>query len=653
MTVLEWLESMNASELSVRRQTGGDVVHLPAASGHSVYRAAIVSTLLLGLSSAAHAQDFGADTIIVTASRLDIADEDGVLQIPGDALSLATVDSLQQLPGVTAFRNGGAGGSSFLSIRGGEPNFTLVLFDGIRLNDSTNSAGGAFDFSQIDPAFIGRLEVDRSTGSAIHGSDALSGVVNIITPSPTRLDAPALQLRGTVQTEEAYALSGLATQQWQSGGASFGAARRDSGSLTDDSTLQRDSALLRLNQSIGAGELRISTYHAQTDRTAYAEDSGGLLAPTGPILEDTETTLNLLGLRYAQPISDRTLLHSALNVSEQSAISDIPAIPGGVFDAVPARIDDTELRRWEGQTFLRSDVRPDWRVAFGLGYSHETGRGDGILDIGFPLETQFSETRETASGFIETAAQLSPQLTVEGAVRFDANNVSDDRTTYKVGGRYRLSDSLQFRAGHSTSYKLPSIFATSYPLIANPDLDPETFRNFEAGIIFEDDRIGRFDVTGHLTRFRNLIDFDPDTFTNVNRQSVTSRGVSLTWETSLTERIDLNSALTLNDVDTSSNQPLRNRPRVSANSRLAYQISEDWSAHGSWQYASDRFSSSVPTGFVELDEFHKFDFGLSWAPRDSFQLRLDLVNGFDADYSQAVGVMEPDRHLSVTIKQSI
>jgi iron complex outermembrane receptor protein/vitamin B12 transporter len=613
----------------------------------------IATGLSVVIGSAAHAQTTHADTVIVTASRLDWPDDPTVLQIPDDEVSLTTLDALERLPGVTAFRNGGSGGSSFLSVRGGEPNFTLVLFDGIRLNDSTNSAGGAFDFSQIDPAFIGRLEVDRSTGSAIHGSDALSGVVNILTSSPTNAASPALTLSASLQTEGGYAVNGLATQNWQGGGASLGAARRDSGSLSDDSTLLRDAALLRLDQSIGTGELRVTAYHAKTDRVAYAEDSGGVLAPAGPILENRETTLNLLGLRYAQPVSETMVLHGAFNVSEQSALSDIPAIPGGVFDPVPARVDDTKLQRWEGQAFLRTTLRPDWRVVAGVGYSEETGRGVGTLDIGFPLPTQFSETRETASAFMETAARLTPKLTVEGAVRYDTNNVSADSATYKVGGRYRVSGSLQLHAGHSKSYKLPSIFATSYPLIANPDLEPETSRNFDAGLILMDDLIGRFEVTAHHTKFRKLIDFDPDTFTNVNRQSVSSQGLELMWERSLSERLEVSSALTLNHVDTSSDQPLRNRPKVSANAHLSYQLSPRWSGYTAWRYVSGRYSSSVPTGFVRLDDFQAFDVGLIWSPKDKLHLRLDLVNGFNANYTQAVGVRELKRHLALTISQTL
>lgn len=616
-------------------------------------RIGVAVACCFGLSPVVHAQTLSTDDVVVTASRLDGADNPTILLIPDDAPSLTTVGALDQLPGVTAFRNGGAGGSSFLSVRGGEPNFTLVLFDGIRLNDSTNSAGGAFDFSQIDPAFISRLEVDRSTGSAIHGSDALSGVVNILTPSPTNAAARALELSASLQTEGGYALNGLATQKWQGGGASLGAARRDSGSLSDDSTLLRDAALLRLDQSIGTGELRVTAYHAKTDRVAYAEDSGGVLAPAGPILENRETTLNLLGLRYAQPVSETMVLHGAFNVSEQSALSDIPAIPGGVFDPVPARMDDTRLQRWEGQAFLRTTLRPDWRVVAGLGYSEETGRGVGTLDIGFPLPTQFSETRETASAFMETAARLTPKLTVEGAVRYDTNNVSADSATYKVRGRYRVSGSLQLHAGHSTSYKLPSIFATSYPLIANPDLEPETSRNFDTGLILTDDLFGRFEITAHHTQFRKLIDFDPDTFTNVNRQSVSSQGLELMWQRSLSERLEVNSALTLNDVDTSSDQPLRNRPKVSANAHLSYQLSPRWLGYTAWRYASERFSSSVPTGFVRLDSFQTVDVGLMWSPSDDFNVRLDLMNGFDANHTQAVGVRDLKRHLALSITQTL
>ena len=88
---------------------------------------------------------------------------------------------LQTVPGLLVEEQGGPGGLTAVSVRGGESNFTLVLLDGVPVNDPTNSRGGSFDFANLNSALIERIEVVRGPRSSIYGSDALAGVINIVT----------------------------------------------------------------------------------------------------------------------------------------------------------------------------------------------------------------------------------------------------------------------------------------------------------------------------------------------------------------------------------------------------------------------------------------------------------------------------------------
>lgn len=141
----------------------------------------IAISLWLLSATAASAQQ----AIIVTASRTDLAAGTTILDREDlDRTQPVTVlSSLDRLAGVRAFSKSGL---SYLSLRGGDPNFTLVLIEGVRVNDPTNSRGGAFDFEQIEPFALDRIEVARSALSAVHGADALSGVVHLRlrTPAP-------------------------------------------------------------------------------------------------------------------------------------------------------------------------------------------------------------------------------------------------------------------------------------------------------------------------------------------------------------------------------------------------------------------------------------------------------------------------------------
>ena len=93
----------------------------------------------------------------------------------------SAVELFQQIPGIQIDQVGNAGGQGNIYIRGSEPNHTLILIDGVRLNDPTNNRGGGYDLSTLDLSSIDRIEVIRGAGSAIYGADAMGGIVNIVT----------------------------------------------------------------------------------------------------------------------------------------------------------------------------------------------------------------------------------------------------------------------------------------------------------------------------------------------------------------------------------------------------------------------------------------------------------------------------------------
>ncbi len=136
------------------------------------------------------------------------------------------LDVLRQAPGVSATSNGGPGGTAFVAIRGAETRHTLVLIDGIRVGDTT-STGGEFNFANLVATDIERIEILRGPQSALYGSDAIGGVINIITRKGRGAPTASVQIEGgsygtgsviasasggTRDFNYAFALSGLSTQ---------------------------------------------------------------------------------------------------------------------------------------------------------------------------------------------------------------------------------------------------------------------------------------------------------------------------------------------------------------------------------------------------------------------------------------------------------
>ena len=91
------------------------------------------------------------------------------------------IDLLRGQSGVHVAQAGGRGGIASVQLRGGDPNFTLVLIDGVKVNDPTNARGGSFDFSSLPLAQLERIEIIRGAQSSVYGSDGLGGVVAIST----------------------------------------------------------------------------------------------------------------------------------------------------------------------------------------------------------------------------------------------------------------------------------------------------------------------------------------------------------------------------------------------------------------------------------------------------------------------------------------
>ncbi|MDE0612051.1 MAG: TonB-dependent receptor plug domain-containing protein, partial [Gammaproteobacteria bacterium] len=140
-----------------------------------------LALIALWCSSLPAAQDI--ETIIITASRIPqplhtVGSSVTVIDLDDWRGTGATIsDVLREVPGLTVSQQGGSGTLTALRMRGGESNHTRILLDGIELSDPTS---GSVDFAHLSIAGIERIEILRGAPSALWGSDAISGIVNLI-----------------------------------------------------------------------------------------------------------------------------------------------------------------------------------------------------------------------------------------------------------------------------------------------------------------------------------------------------------------------------------------------------------------------------------------------------------------------------------------
>ena len=599
------------------------------------------------LAAPASAQE--PEAIVVTGSRTgDAAEGFGAATIDAAEIELLqpanVLDLIGRVPGVRAFGKGGAAGPSYLSVRGGEPNFTLVLIDGVKVTDPTNSRGGAFDFGQIDPLALGRIEVAKGGLSAVHGADALSGVVNLRLRTIGAGERLA-SARAMADSEGGFAATALGGYGWDSGALLGGLSAADSGDLTEGSDIERAQLFARLTQHIGAVSLSALGLHARADREVFPEDSGGPRLAVNRERERRETALTLAGLTLAGPADGVWQPRLALSGSRQRDDADTPAIaPGPVLDGVPAIRSDSRFRRAEAVFDSRLRLGEAAELAFGAAWLHERGVSEGTIDFGVLIPADFRIERSIASAFAEATVRPAERLTATFGIRHDDPSTAAAEWTGRASARWQpLAEGPVLVGSWSEGYKLPSLYALAYPIIANPDLRPERSRNFDLGLeqAWADGR-GLARVGYFHSRYSDLIDFDAETFTNVNRSRVTAQGIEAEIRAPLAATLAVQAALTYLDTDQPADAPpLRSRPEWSGLVALDWRPDPRLRLEASAAYTGEYFDSSVPTGLVTLDPRLVVSAVAQYRLSEAVALTLTGENLLSEAYEETIGFPAP------------
>ncbi|MBN7796368.1 TonB-dependent receptor plug domain-containing protein [Parahaliea mediterranea] len=599
----------------------------------------------------------GLETTLVTGTYSPLAAEQLVSSVSVlDAGELAQLnkrnlgDVLRTVPGLLVEEQGGPGGLTVVSVRGGEPNFTQVLLDGVPLNDPTNSRGGSYDFGNIDIAGIERIEVVRGPQSVVYGSDALAGVINLISRDPGQAGAPTLRLAAGERGFRDYRLSAAGELDTLSAAVTLG--RRESGEQVAGSTRDNDSANLRLAWTPGERH-RVSAGYRYLDgeRGAYPEQSGGPLLATTDALDTSDYTDETLSLAWDADWAGHW--HSRVAASrfehEESFVS-----PGvAPYAAVPPNAADTEFRR-DLLSWVNTLVpAAGYRLNLGFDYRDEAGDSAGYLDYGFALPVNFELDRQTAGAFVDLHATPLESLVLQASVRRDEPDDYAGETTTRLGLRYQFHAGLALLANWGEAFKLPSFFALGHPLVGNPGLEPETGEGWDLGLQWRPSPALELGVTGFFNRYRNLVDFDPEAFVNVNRREVESRGSEWQLHWTPAETLSLHAQVTHTDLEVvGEDVELLGRPEWKAGAWLAWRLRPRWHSTLDYQWTGEAAAASLHSGATvvsELPDYHRLDWNLRWQARDNLGLELGVDNLLDEDYLTGVGFPAPGRTLRVAV----
>lgn len=536
----------------------------------------------------------------------------------------------------------GPGSLSSIYLRGADPNFTLVLINGVKVNDPTNSRGGSFDFSSLDIETIERIEIIRGPLSSTYGSAALSGVINIITK---QADAKAQASAKVSKGENGHnSISSTFSQDSDHYKYSITGAYNDSGEQVSGTELEsRSGDVTGAWYFSDATQLKFHTRLYESDGSSFPEDSGGSEFAVNREVDKRDVF---------ESVSNFELIHNVNNLLDLSFKGSLfhheeditsPGVAPGVRDpfGIPINNSDSEFTRYAFTTSGLITPANNVTSVVGLNVEIEEGDTKGLLDFGFAqMPTDFDLDRTTYSAFTEVEVFLGA-FSLQSGLRADMPEDFSNRISPNIGLKYQLPNlNSNLRMNWGKGFKLPSFFALGNPIVGNAEIKPETSETFELGLdtnILNDK--GQVNVTLFTQEFENIVDFDagpPPSL--VNRSKVNAKGVE--FALSLFPTNTLSSRMFINYIDTNikgSEDELLNRPEWRGSFSLNWQVKDNLSYNLNAVYVDDVEDSAIPTGRVTLDDYTRVDVSAVWGAYSNLDLIFGIDNLLDSDYEETIG----------------
>ncbi|MSR36291.1 MAG: TonB-dependent receptor [Gemmatimonadetes bacterium] len=527
----------------------------------SIVRAAFLIAALVPAQARAQqpADTFALNELVVTATRLPLpraAVPAAVTVLDGDELRARGVrfvaDALKEVPGAAVVRTGSDGGVTSLFLRGGESDYVQVLVDGIVVNDP----GGAFDLGHLTLDDVERIEVVRGPVSVLYGSDAVTGVVHVITrrgEGPARLFASAGAGFAGRRSGDAAACPGFplapcpegadlgfyATRGWEASVAGSGRRLRYSvggsgldsdGAYAFNNAYRNRSAVGRLGVAGSAGEATLSArytdglYHYPTDGAGRLDDRNAY--------HSSESLA--LGLDAGRALGRAVELRAAVSyhdgdyetVDERDAAGDTL---GFYASTSTSRVD----RR---KADVHANLRAGAAVAtLGLELERQHGASDFTSRSQFgPFESSTSNDRSNRALYGQLFVAPASRVSATAGLRREDNDRFGAFVTWRAGANVRVTASTSARASAGTAFKEPTFFENFAEGFTrgNPELEPERSRSWEMGLVQALPAVrGELSATWFDQRFENLIQYSSAPASGapnyVNVGAATSRGLEL------------------------------------------------------------------------------------------------------------------------------
>lgn len=591
----------------------------------------IVTLLFLSFSQAS-AEITTTDTVVVTATRTprevtEVASSISVITADQIAATGAThlEEVLRKSVGLQVSSKGPAGAVASPSIRGSESGQVLVLLDGVRLNSTQN---GQFNLSNlpVSLADIERIEVLRGPSSALYGSNAMAGVIQIVTQQPE--DEPLSRISWTEGRFETRKLSASTAQKYEYVRFRLGAQHEESDGYRENSDFEADSFNGLIGVDLGAGyDLKLTANYL--DKDLGVPGSTAFPSPEARQWDkNSQTAMTLTG-----PTGPFDFVLKGIYDRKHSEYKD----PGGWFP-----VHDTHLLKTRGTELQLATAKGPHSLMFGGDFYHDkidsTANGD--------------QEQDRWSGFGQYEIKPLSWATFLLGLRYDNHSDFDSETSPRAAAILVLSNSTQLRLSAAKAFRAPTLNDRFWPdtgwTKGNPDLIPETAWEYEIAIDHQLKQIGNISLAMFLRDAEDLIEWAPNdtgVWTPSNISDAEIWGVELSTNVRLHKLLSTGANYTyLHPKNETTDDFIVGKARHEAHLFLDIGPFQDTRLR-----LDGRYRYFYPEETRNDDSYFVFDATLTrpFIIGDNLELELQLSakNLFDEEYEESVGYPMPPRQI--------
>lgn len=538
------------------------------------------------------------------------------------------IELLNTVPSISFSSNGGFGQASSFYLRGFRQKYSLVMIDGVRIDDPSNLNGVSLE--HILPVDIERIEIIKGSQSSVWGADAVAGIINIITKKPRKgFSANSYFEYGSFVTrkygttlgysdEKLYISLGLHRFDSQSiSAAEPGKSSRDYGKRWNELKMEpdpyrNDTVSMKLGLNITPQD-KIETNMRFIDAVVHYDgyDSNFKLVDANNIAHINQKFYNLL---YQKNLGSNSLdLYLNYADFQKSYLEPNGWIPYSIYKGKEKEYGFRNKWSYIENSFLQ--------IGFVRQYFSEN---DTIVNKSYRNTGLFLTNLNRMKNFIFTQS-----------LRYDNYSAFDDKLTYKFGGKVFISKDLAVSANYSSAYKVPMLYQLYSPF-GNPNLKPEKSKNFDIGLSFDGFSLSYFNY-----KVENMIDFD-STYKYKNLDGVSKfHGFEFSFQEYIKPvNIAVSGGYTYTWAVDSNGKKYARVPQDKININLAYYPIQSLNIRLGGEYIGKRRDNNIQTGYYTL-----FNLAINYHFNKSLQCYIKIDNLTDKFYQTIDGYASASRSI--------